>query len=64
MSTLDIIYVDVAGISGLEAAEHGGISIQGYTVLHIHVPFYREVDNCVRLVLLLESAHTRYFAGF
>ena len=40
---MDIIYVDVAGISALIAAEHGGISIQGYTDLHIHVPFSGKV---------------------
>ena len=43
MSTLDIIHNDMAGISALEAAEHGGISIQGYTVFHIHAPFSGKV---------------------
>ena len=45
MSTLDINFVDVEGISALEAAEHGSISNQGYTVLHIHVPFSGKVIN-------------------
>ena len=40
MSTLDINYADAVGISALETAE---LSIQGYIVLHIHVPFSGQV---------------------
>ena len=44
MSTqLDINYADALGISALEASEPGDISIHGYVLLQIYVPFSGQV---------------------